>query len=109
MVARRMLANLSIRLHRLIRDTETAAMNSATERVARFLLRHVPAESTGAPVTIRLETSKLVAASRLNLSPEAFSRALRRLTDAGELHVRGRAIVINDPAGLARQQDQSLI
>ncbi|MDR1999790.1 MAG: Crp/Fnr family transcriptional regulator [Frankiaceae bacterium] len=104
LVARRMLANLSMRLHGLIRDAETSTLNSATERVVHWLLRELPDPPPSSPAAVLLGTSKTVLASRLNLTPEAFSRALRRLSDAEQIAVRGREIVVADPAGLAARR-----
>ena len=47
-----------------------------------------------------LPTSKAVVASRLNLTPEHFSRILHELAGAGLVSVEGREVVIQDVARL---------
>ncbi|VBV82224.1 Crp/Fnr family transcriptional regulator [Burkholderia pseudomallei] len=93
--ARRMLASLSMRLHQLVVDVETYSLRSGTQRVISYLL-----EQTDAPVEsgmqIRLETGKKAIASRLNLTPEHFSRVLRDLCTRELVVVNGRDIFIPD-------------
>lgn len=101
LLARRMLAGLSMKLHGLIRDVEAYSVQSAMERVLGFLGGLVlGAESTVAPVQVRLPASKRVIASRLNLTPETFSRLLHRLTEQGIIEVQGRVLIVHDPARL---------
>ncbi len=98
MFARRMLAGLSIRLHALVQDVESYSLRSGLERVIGFLLQAVgesDPEST-ARVEIDLPTSKHVIASRLNLTPESYSRVQHRLIEEGLISVSGRHIVIHD-------------
>ena len=47
-----------------------------------------------------LPTSKAVVASRLNVTPEHFSRILHDLSEKGLIDVVGREIRILDPAKL---------
>ncbi len=98
MFARRMLAGLSMRLHALVQDVESYSLRSGLERVIGFLLQAVgesDPESTGR-VEIDLPTSKHVIASRLNLTPESYSRVQHRLIEEGLISVNGRHIVIHD-------------
>ena len=97
-VARRMLGAMSARLHRLVSDVEAYSLQSGRQRVIGYMLSLV-AESDGA-ASITLKTSKGVLASRLNLTQEHFSRILRELSEAGAILVRGRTIVVSDPASL---------
>jgi len=73
--ARKMLAGLSRRLHGLINDVEAYSLQSGTQRVIGYLLRQ-DAEAANGPASykVTLPTSKAVVASRLNLTPEHFSR-----------------------------------
>lgn len=95
--ARKMIAGLSRRLHSLVSDLESYTLHSGTQRVIGYLLR---AETDGGsregPVSVALPTSKNVIASRLNLTPEHFSRILHDLTEAGLIRVEGRSISILD-------------
>lgn len=98
MFARRMLAGLSMRLHALVQDVESYSLRSGLERVIGFLLQAVgetDPESTGR-VEIDLPTSKHVIASRLNLTPESYSRVQHRLIEEGLIAVNGRHVVIHD-------------
>jgi CRP-like cAMP-binding protein len=91
--ARRMLAGLSRRLHGLISDVEAYSLRSASQRVIGYLLKEEPS-TDGAEVT--LAVSKKTLASRLNLTPEHFSRVLHELADRGMIRVRGRQVTILD-------------
>jgi len=95
--ARRMLAGLSLRLHRLIGDVEALSLKSGTERVVGYLLRDCPDSGPGSQtVEFRLPVAKGVLASRLNLTREHFSRILHDLSAAGLIRVVGRSIRIVD-------------
>jgi CRP-like cAMP-binding protein len=99
--ARRMLAGLSRRLHSLISDVESYSMQSGTERVIGYLLRQdEELAAANAPYVMRLTTSKAVVASRLNVTPEHFSRILHDLAEQKLIEVEGREIRIVDPARL---------
>lgn len=94
---RKMLAGLSSRLHNLVNDVEAYSLRSSAQRVIGYLLQH-DTDSTGQGKTllITLPTSKSVIASRLNISPETFSRVLNELSTAGLISVKGREISILD-------------
>ena len=95
--ARKMLAGLSRRLHGLISDVESYSLQSGTQRVIGYLLRQDADGGTGeTSYTVTLPTSKAVVASRLNLTPEHFSRILHDLTEAGLIAVDGREVRILD-------------
>jgi CRP-like cAMP-binding protein len=93
--ARGMLAGMSLRLHSLIKDVESYSMRSSTQRVIGYLLQHC-AEDEAQAADIHLPASKLVVASRLNLTPETFSRVLHDLGHNGLIKVRGRTIHVPD-------------
>ncbi|MEO8102095.1 MAG: Crp/Fnr family transcriptional regulator [Betaproteobacteria bacterium] len=96
--ARKMLAGLSRRLHGLIRDVESYSMRSGTERVIGFLMRvdgHDNGEESN-EATVALPASKVTIASRLNLTPEHFSRILHDLSEAGLIEVQGKSIRVPD-------------
>lgn len=100
--ARKMLAGLSIRLHGLIQDVEAYSSLSGAQRLVGYLLQH----ESGAHGALELDlpASKQVIASRLNLTPETFSRILHHLTDAGLIRVEGRRISIPDVDALRRYE-----
>lgn len=95
--ARRMLAGMSRRLHSLISDVESYSLRSGSQRIVGYLLKEEP-ESDGA--RIMLGMSKKMLASRLNLTPEYFSRVLHELVEKGMIAVSGREITILDLARL---------
>jgi len=101
--ARKLLAGMSIRLHSMVRDVESYALRSSTQRVIGYLLQL--AESTpclaGGRHDVELPTSKQVIASRLSLTPETLSRIFHELSDGGLISVQGKHIVIHDAAKLA--------
>ena len=91
--ARKMLAGLSRRLHGLICDVEAYSLSSGTQRVIGYLLKSDdPADGD----KITLEVSKTVLASRLNLTPEHFSRILHDLAGKQLIGIEGRNITILD-------------
>ncbi|MEO7497585.1 MAG: Crp/Fnr family transcriptional regulator [Massilia sp.] len=94
--ARRMLAGMSRRLHGLISDVESYSLRSGSQRIVGYLLKDEPGD--GAVVT--LAVSKKMLASRLNLTPEYFSRVLHDLVERGMIAVSGRQISILDIARL---------
>jgi CRP-like cAMP-binding protein len=98
--ARRIIAGLSYRLHHLVVDLEDHTLRSASQRVIGYLLRAVPTDNGHGPVPVALPASKAVLASRLNLTPQHFSRILHDLTVANLIQVEGRSILILDPEGL---------
>lgn len=98
--ARRVISGLSRRLHDLVVDLEAHTLRSASQRVIGYLLREVPAENGDEQTTVSLPISKTVLASRLNLTPQHFSRVLHDLTVAGLIRVEGRSIAILKAEGL---------
>ena len=95
--SRRMLAGLSMRLHSLIADVESYSLRSSAQRVIGYLLQHSHHDdSNSTRVEITLPTSKQTIASRLNLTPETFSRILHDLSAAGLIEVHGRQIAVPD-------------
>jgi CRP-like cAMP-binding protein len=96
--ARRMLAGLSRRLHGLVSDVESYSLRSGAQRVIGYLLRdgfeHKAA--AGRVIELTLPTTKNIIASRLNLTPEHFSRVLHELTAARLIEVDGRMVRILD-------------
>lgn len=95
--ARHLLAGLSMRLHALVQDVESLSLRSSAQRLIGYLLQlssHV--EDAHGTVSCTLPTSKQIIASRLNLTPETFSRVLHELTNAGLMSVHGRQIEIHD-------------
>lgn len=102
---RKMLAGLSSRLHSLIGDVEAYSLRSCTQRVIGYLLQYDDDKAEDSNFLINLPASKTVIASRLNLSPETFSRVLHDLSAAGLISVKGKDVSVLDIKKL-RDYDQ---
>ncbi len=103
---RKMLAGLSSRLHSLIGDVEAYSLRSCTQRVIGYLLQYDDDNAEGSGnLLINLPASKTVIASRLNISPETFSRVLHDLSAAGLISVKGKDVSVPDIKKL-RDYDQ---
>ena len=96
-LARRMLAGLSMRLHILVKDVEAMTLHSATQRVIGYLAL---LQDGGGAGIVTLPAQKSLVASRLNLTPEYFSRILHDLAAEGLIRIDGRDIEILDPEAL---------
>jgi CRP-like cAMP-binding protein len=95
--AMKLLGGLRRRLHSLVSDVEAYSMCSGAQRVIGYLLRDdTPDAAHGPSFEVRLPTSKNIIASRLNLTPQHFSRILHELTEAALIQVEGRTIRILD-------------
>jgi CRP-like cAMP-binding protein len=95
-----MIAGLARRLHGLVRDVEAYTLRSGQERVIGYLLAELPESVTSGEAEVRLTPGKSVLASRLNMTPEHFSRILHDLAEAGLIEVNGRSIRVPDVARL---------
>jgi CRP-like cAMP-binding protein len=100
--ARRLLSGLSRRLHGLVRDVEAYSLRSGQERVIGYLLADAAATAGGGQVEVHLTPGKSVIASRLNMTPEHFSRILHELSSGGLIEVNGRSVRIPDLERLRR-------
>ncbi|HTP94640.1 MAG TPA: Crp/Fnr family transcriptional regulator [Burkholderiales bacterium] len=95
--ARRMIAGLSRKLNALIYDLEAYSLHSGTQRVIGYLLRGEPESAPATqPLKVTLSANKATIASRLNLTPEHFSRILHDLAQQALITVEGRQILIHD-------------
>lgn len=91
--ARKMLAGLSRRMHGLIGDLESFSLRSGAQRVIAYLLAGALQANSR---NIVLPVGKAVIASRLNLTPEYFSRIMGDLVAQGLITVKGREIALLD-------------
>lgn len=99
----RILVMLASRVQQFITDIEAYSLHTGRMRVVDYLLRHVDADDENPPcasLSMHLTHSKKIAASRLNLTPEHFSRILKQLCDAGLIRLDKRTIYISDIARL---------
>jgi CRP-like cAMP-binding protein len=83
----------------LIADVAAFSLNSGRERVAHYLLE-VATTRGSRQHPVALPAKKSIIASRLNLTPEYFSRMLHELIADGTIAVNGRHITVLDPARL---------
>ena len=93
--ARRLLAAMSARLHRMVSDLERYTLQSGRERVIGYLLSGL-VEDGAASQNVTLTTRKGIIASRLSLTQEHFSRILHELCGEGLIAVNGRHIFVPD-------------
>lgn len=95
--ARRLLAGMSRKLHQLVRDVEAYSLRSGLERVIGYLLRDdALSDGSARSTSVTLPANKMIVASRLNLTPEYFSRILHELADAGLIVMEGRSVSVPD-------------
>jgi CRP-like cAMP-binding protein len=92
--ARKMLAGMSRKLHRLISDIEAYSLQSSMQRLIGYLLRQH--EGNEDSMVMKLPASKTNIASRLNVTPEHFSRMLHELAERGLIEVDGRNVTFLD-------------
>ena len=97
---RRMIAGIARRLHGLVRDVEAYTLRSGQERVLGYLLAELPEGTQSGSAEVHLTPGKSVLASRLNMTPEHFSRILHDLAVEGLIEVNGRSIRVPDVARL---------
>jgi CRP-like cAMP-binding protein len=95
--ARRLLAGMSRKLHMLVRDVEANSLRTGLERVIGYLLREdSDTEGESRTATVLLPANKGTVASRLNITPEYFSRILHELANAGLIESDGRQVKVPD-------------
>lgn len=94
--ALKMLMGISRRLHGLIHDIETYSLCSSVQRVVGYLLSELEKQPPGQVKDIHLPASKVVVASRLNLTPETLSRVFFELSKKGLISVNGPDIKVHD-------------
>ncbi|GJL81337.1 MAG: transcriptional regulator [marine bacterium B5-7] len=94
-------ADLSQRLHGLLREINDLSLNSGTCRVASYFLNLSDTHSTDEADEFDLGLPKQVLASRLSIKPETLSRIFRSLVNAGLITMRGNHVRILDRASLS--------
>jgi CRP/FNR family transcriptional regulator len=87
-----MMANLAARLQHFTRMIENLSLKEVPGRLAAYML--YLCERKGCSDVIEMDISKGQLASLLGTIPETLSRILRKMSDAGIIEVRGRAIRI---------------
>lgn len=93
-----MLALLAARLRQFVTLIENLTLKAVPQRLAAYLLHlHDKHDS----LTIDLDIAKGTLASFIGATPEALSRALKRMNRQGLLKVNGRTIQLCDLTGLS--------
>lgn len=104
-----MLGAIASRQHYLVQQLEQVTSRSAPQRIGAFLLRFCrQQQGHGGALVVDLPYDKSVIASRLNIKPETFSRALAKLKPHG-VFSQNRQIIIAAPHKLADFCDISLM
>lgn len=81
----------------LERDVAACFFQSGARRLLDYLVREAgPRLAPSGDTAFELPVSKRLIAARLGVSAETLSRALRELSDAGLIAVRGRQIVLRE-------------
>jgi CRP-like cAMP-binding protein len=96
------MGDMSQRLRGLIQEIDDLALQSADARVAGYLI-HLARKSDD---DVILDTPKQVLAARLSVTPETFSRVLRRLSDRGAINVERNRVHIRDRRKLSEAANQ---
>jgi len=98
-----LMADMSQRLHGLIKEIDDLSLQSGTRRVASYLI-NLAGEGGD---NFELDIPKGVMASRLSLKPETFSRIIRNLHDRKILTVTRKHISIHNRMKLQAIADAS--
>lgn len=93
------LGAISAKQHYLIQQIEQLTVREAPQRIGAFLIRLCPPGRDRA-VEVALPYDKSLIARRLNIQPETFSRAFKKLEPHG-VTLKGRIAVIDDIEKLA--------
>ena len=97
-LARQVIQDLAGRVMHLVRLVEDLSLRSVEARLARLLLE----QAEGASVQRRRWATQAEMAARLGTVPDVVNRALRKLSEAGLIHVERHQIQILDQEGLKR-------
>lgn len=93
------LGAISAKQRYLIQQIEQLTVREAPQRIGTFLLRLCPPEKTKG-IEVALPYDKSLIARRLNIQPETFSRAFKKLEPHG-VTLKGRIAAIEDIERLA--------
>lgn len=91
----KLMGSMSMRLRLLLNEINSITLQTATFRLAHFLLSQI-GEDTSAEPSIELGAPKSIIASRLSIQPETLSRILHNLSKNGIISVQGKTIHIHD-------------
>jgi CRP/FNR family transcriptional regulator len=101
-LALRMLGSMSRHLHSLVRLIDNLRLKGVQTRLAGWLLKRCPKPLSNEPTLVELDRPKGVLAGELGTTSETLSRTLSELRARKLIAVRGRIIIIQNPAELER-------
>lgn len=90
-----MLAHMSDSRRKREMEIEHITAQNAAQRIGCFILRLCPLEIEK-DIVVQLPYDKVLIASRLNMKPETFSRALNKLREKTSIKVVGSRVEIDD-------------
>jgi len=102
-----MIGSLSMRSQHLIQQIEQSRLRNASERVGWYLLKLGIEEGGGTTTSIRLPYDKSLIAAYLDMTPETFSRTLKKFRAQG-FRIENDTITQPHPKALCSFCDQSL-
>ncbi|MFT0534424.1 Crp/Fnr family transcriptional regulator [Castellaniella hirudinis] len=105
-LAQRLVASLSRQLYMMMGDMGAYTVRNGHQRLIGYLLRE---SGSHQDIPVRLTVPKGVIASRLNLTPQHFSRILHDLIQRRLIQVQGREFTILDLQGLLDYRDQQAL
>lgn len=91
----RVLAGISMRLHKLVADIDRLTLMKGTDRLLQYLIDHSEPDADGRTV-VEWEAPKQVIASRISIKPETLSRLLHKLADQGHIEIQGGHVYIRN-------------
>ena len=97
-IAFRMMQSLSKNMSRLQLENEHMALMTAPQRIGCLFLQLAP-DVDAQSCNLQLPYDKSLAATRLGMKPETFSRALAQLKEVG-VSVKGNTVAISDLSAL---------
>ncbi|HNQ84635.1 MAG TPA: Crp/Fnr family transcriptional regulator [Deltaproteobacteria bacterium] len=96
---------LSLRLKETMRLVESLALKEIPQRVASFILHDLAKQDTGSQCSLELAITHRELAKIIGATPEALSRALKKMSEDGLLRVDGRMITVYDRKALKELAD----
>lgn len=98
-----LLGDLSLHLHKRIREIETLSLKNSTIRVVRYILALLDQEDD-AERSLELPVAKRLIAAQLAIQPETLSRIFNRMKEDGIVKINGRRLIVTDLGRLERYE-----
>jgi CRP/FNR family transcriptional regulator len=96
-----MLTVMSRRLKEAMDMIESLSLKEIPARIAAFMLHEAARQDGHGQGVVKLEISQRELSKIIGVTPEALSRALKRMRESGYIETRGREISLVDAKGLA--------